>query len=313
MAGPTGSGKSELALRLAERFGGEIVNCDSVQIFRLFNKGTAKTPPEERRGIPHHLIDIADPPEVFTAGDYARLARPVLREISDSGCIPIVTGGTGLYLRALIDGLAPARPRDEAFRQRLRVREIARPGLAHRLLRRLDPDTARRIHANDTPKVIRALEIGTSGQGQASQIFAAGRDPLTGYRVLKLGLFPNRELLYRRLDARAEAMFAAGLIEEAAAILAQGYPETCKPFESIGYKQALQQLKGELSLRDALFYAKRDTRRYAKRQMTWFRQEPGIEVISGFGDDPAVIAKAEDRVSEFLNSVPGLDFEPRDA
>jgi len=302
IAGPTGAGKSELALRVAARFGGEIVNCDSVQIYRFFNIGTAKLPEADWRGIPHHLIDVADPPEIFTAGDYARLGRPILREIEARGRLPVVTGGTGLYLRALIDGLAPAPARDEALRIRLRIRESGRPGSLHRLLRRLDPATARKIHANDTPKVIRALEIGLSARRAASEVFAGGRDRLEHFRVLKIGLFPNREQLYARLESRVEVMFGQGLVEETAAILARGYPGICKPFESIGYKQAVQFLKGELSLKDAVFYAKRETRRYAKRQMTWFRQDPGVEVVAGFGDDPAVIQRVEERVAEFMNS-----------
>jgi tRNA dimethylallyltransferase len=300
VAGPTGAGKTELALRIAERFEGEIVNCDSVQIYRFFNIGTAKLPEDQRRGILHHLIDVADPPDIFTAGDFARIARPVLREITGRGHLPVVAGGTGLYLRALIDGLAPAPSRDEELRIRLRARETARPGSVHRLLRRFDPETASRIHPNDTPKVIRALEISLSGRGAASEVFAAGRDKLEGFHVLKIGLFPNREKLYARLEERVDAMFAGGLVEETSAILARGYLETCKPFESIGYKQALQHLKGELSLRDAIFYAKRETRRYAKRQMTWFRQDPGLEVISGFGEDLAIIAKVEKRIAEFI-------------
>lgn len=300
IAGPTGSGKSELSLRIAERFRGEVVNCDSVQIYRFFNIGAAKLAEEDRRGIPHHLIDIADPPEVFTAGDFARIGRPVLRAISDRGHMSIVTGGTGLYLRALIEGFAPAPQRDEALRDKLRQREASRPGSAHRILRRFDPEAALRIHPNDLPKVIRALEIGIASRSSATEVFAAGRDRLEGYRVLKIGLFPPREKLYERLETRMEAMFAGGLIEETAAILARGYPDTCKAFESIGYKQALQVLKGELSPRDAIFYAKRETRRYAKRQMTWFRQEPGLEIFNGFGDDPAVIAQAEQRIETFF-------------
>ncbi|HWE52129.1 MAG TPA: tRNA (adenosine(37)-N6)-dimethylallyltransferase MiaA [Bryobacteraceae bacterium] len=301
IAGPTGTGKSGLALRIAERFGGEIVNCDSVQIYRFFNIGTAKLPEEERRGIPHHLIDVADPPEIFTAGDFARIGRPILSGISSRGRLPVIAGGTGLYLRALIDGLAPAPARDEELRATLRAREAARPGALHRLLRRFDPETARKIHPNDLPKVIRAVEISRSARRAASEVFAAGRDSLEGFEVLKIGLFPNRDQLYARLEARVDAMFAEGLIAETDAILARGYPETCKPFESIGYKQAVQHLKGELSLRDAIFYAKRETRRYAKRQMTWFRQEPGLEPVAGFGDDPAVIAKVEERVAEFIH------------
>ncbi len=304
VAGPTGSGKSELSLHLAARFGGEVVNCDSIQVYRFFNIGAAKLGADEQRGIPHHLIDIANPAEVFTAGDFARCGRPVLREIAARGHLPIVTGGTGLYLRALIDGLAPAPPRDEDLRARLRRREMARAGSVHRLLRRFDPVTAVRIHARDTPKVIRAVEICLfargANRGSASAVFAAGRDRLEGFRVLKLGLFPNREALYARLESRMRAMFAAGLQEETASILARGYGETCKGFESIGYKQAMQALKGELSPRDALFYATRETRRYAKRQMTWFRQERDLEILSGFGDNPEIIAQAEARVAAFL-------------
>jgi len=301
IAGPTGSGKSDLALRLAGRFGGEVVNCDSVQIYRLFNIGTAKLADKDRRGIPHHLIDIAEPDELFTAGDFARVGRPVLREIAGRGRLPIITGGTGFYLRALIEGLAPGPRRDEDLRARLKMREARRPGCTHRLLRRMDPLTAARIHPNDLPKVIRAIELSTRGRS-ATEVFAAGRDMLHGFRVLKIGLFPGRSNLYQRLEARMEAMFAAGLMEETASILAHGYAPGCKPFESIGYKQALQALNGQLSPKEALFYATRETRRYAKRQMTWFRHEPAIEVVSGFGDEPEIAAKVEERVREFLAS-----------
>jgi tRNA dimethylallyltransferase len=300
VAGPTGSGKSELALRLARRFDGEVVNCDSVQIYRFFNIGAAKLAEKDRCGIPHHLIDIANPDEIFTAGDFARVGRPVLHDIAGRGRIPVVTGGTGFYLRALIDGLAPGPRRYESLRAGLQAREAERPGCVHRLLRKTDPSTAARIHPNDLPKVIRAVEICLSARRSATQVFAAGRDALRGFRVLKIGLFPNREKLYQRLESRMEAMFAGGLIEETASILARGYAPGCKPFESIGYKQALQTLNGELSPKDALFYATRETRRYAKRQMTWFRQEPGLEAVSGFGDDPAVAANVEERVRDWL-------------
>lgn len=299
IAGPTGCGKSELALRVAGEFNGEVVNCDSVQIYRFFNIGTAKLPVESRRGIPHHMIDIANPDAVFTAGDFASAGRVVLHDVAGRERLPVVTGGTGFYLRALLEGLAPGPPRDETLRSRLQAREAGRPGLVHRLLRRIDPPTAARIHPNDTPKVIRALEICISARKTATEVFAAGRDSLDGFRALKIGLFPNREQLYQRLESRMEAMFSTGLIEETASILARGYAPECKPFESIGYKQALQALQGELSPKDALFYAKRDTRHYAKRQMTWFRQDHGIEVFSGFGDDPAVIEKVLERVREW--------------
>lgn len=300
IAGPTGSGKSNLALRLAHSFGGEIVNCDSVQIYRHFDIGAAKLAEKERCGIPHHLIDIANPDETFTAGDFARVARPVLNDIAGRGNLPIITGGTGFYLRALIDGLSPGPGRDEALRARLQACEAKRPGFAHRLLRRLDRLRAARVHAHDVPKVIRAIEICLSTRRSASEVFAAGRDALPGFRVLKIGLFPDREQLYRRLEMRMEAMFSGGLIEETGSILARGYSQRCKPFESIGYKQALQVINGELSPKEALLYAKRDTRRYAKRQMTWFRQEPGLEIFTGFGDEPRVAAQVETRVRSFL-------------
>lgn len=302
IAGPTGGGKSELALRLAGRFQGEVVNCDSVQIYRFFNIGAAKLPEQSRRGIPHHLIDIANPDEVFTAGDFGRVGRPILHEIAGRGRLPVVTGGTGFYLRALLDGLAPGPQRDETLRARLLKRETKRPGSLHRLLRKFDPPTAARIHPNDTPKVMRALEICLSARKTATEVFAAGRDALEGFRVLKIGLFPDREQLYKRLESRMEAMFTAGLIEETASILALGYGPESKPFESIGYKQALQAIQGELSKKDALFYAMRDTRRYAKRQMTWFRQDKGMEILPGFGDDPVVIEQVCERVARFLRS-----------
>jgi tRNA dimethylallyltransferase len=301
IAGPTGSGKSDLALHLAGLFNGEIVNCDSIQIYRFFNIGAAKLAEDRRRGIPHHLIDIANPDEIFTAGDFARTGRPILHGIARQGHLPIVAGGTGFYLRALVEGLAPGPRRDETLRSRLQQREARRPGCAHRLLRRIDPVTAARIHANDRSKVIRALEICLSERRPAVEVFSEGRDALQGFRVLKIGLFPNRERLYERLEVRMEAMFAAGLIAETESILLHGFSAASKPFESIGYKQALEAIQGKLSPKDALFYATRETRRYAKRQMTWFRQEPGIVALTGFGDEPAVIAKAEALVSAFLD------------
>jgi tRNA dimethylallyltransferase len=300
VVGPTGSGKSELALRLAERFDGEIVNCDSVQIFKYFNIGTAKLAETEWRGIPHHLIDALEPDRVFTAGDFARAARMALHEITGRNRLPVVAGGTGFYLRALVDGLAPGPGRDDALRARLAAQEVIRAGAVHRLLRRLDPAAARRIHPNDLPKAMRALEICLRARRPATEVFAGGRDALTGYRVLKLGLFPDREKLVARLEARVEAMFEAGLVAEVEAILARGVPESAKPFESIGYKQALQVMRRELAVKDAIFYAKRDTRQYAKRQMTWFRQERGLEAVRGFGDEAGVVESAMGRVEEFL-------------
>ncbi|MBZ5593588.1 MAG: tRNA (adenosine(37)-N6)-dimethylallyltransferase MiaA [Acidobacteriia bacterium] len=300
--GPTGSGKSELALCVARGLAGEVVNCDSLQIYRYFNIGTAKLPPEARQGIPHHLIDILDPDQVFTAGEYARLGRRVLDEISMRGRLPVLAGGTGFYLRALIDGLFPGPQRDQALRDRLAAREIRHPGSLHRLLRRFDPHAAARIHSRDLPKVTRALEVCLITRRPVTELFQQGRDALGGYETLKIGLSPPRDLLYEKLDKRTRQMFEAGLIEEVRGILSRGFALAVKPFESHGYRQAIQFLNGELKLEEAIFYAQRNTRRYAKRQMTWFRQEPGIEWFSGFGDDTGIQQAVLDRARGFLAS-----------
>lgn len=298
VAGPTGSGKSAIALKISEVFGGEVVNCDSLQVYRYFDIGTAKLPLAERCGIPHHLMDIANPDELFTAGEYARLARAAIADISDRGRLPVVAGGTGFYLRALLDGLFEGPSRDQTLRDRLALRETRRTGSLHRLLRRFDPESAAKIHANDVPKVTRALEICLVTRRPASQMYREGRDALRGYRTLKIGLEPDRDALYQSLDIRCAAMFQNGLIDEVERILTMGYPPSCKPFESHGYKQALQLLNGELNSREAVFYAQRNTRNYAKRQMTWFRKEPGMAWLKGFA--VTTEPQALDLVRDFL-------------
>ena len=302
VVGPTGSGKSDLALLLAEKYNGEIVNCDSLQVYRHFDIGTAKLPVGERRGIPHHLIDILDPDELFTAGGYARVARETIHEISDRGRVPILAGGTGFYLRALLEGLFDGPVRDQPLRDRLAAREARRTGSLHRLLKRYDAVSAGRIHANDVPKVMRALEICLLTRQPVSRLFQTGRDALVGYRTLKLGLLPDRETLNPRLDERCAWMFDHGLVEEVRGILAMGFAESCKPFESHGYKQSLQLIHGELSERDAVFYAQRNTRHYAKRQITWFRREQGLEWLKGFGDAGHIRDSALKITGEFLSS-----------
>jgi tRNA dimethylallyltransferase len=301
VAGPTGSGKSELALLIAERFDGEIVNCDSLQVYRHFDIGTAKLPLAERRGIPHHLIDILEPDLLFTAGEYARLARATIAEISARGRLPILAGGTGFYLRALLEGLFDGPVRDQPLRDRLAAREARRPASLHRLLRRFDSTAAAKIHANDIPKVTRALEIRLLTRQPVSQLFEQGRDALSGYRTLKLGLLPDRETLNPRLDARCAWMFEHGLVEEVRRILALGFSPACKPFESHGYKQAVQLTQGELSSQNAVFYAQRNTRHYAKRQITWFRKERELQWLKGFGDAPHIREAALLRVANFLS------------
>ena len=300
VAGPTGSGKSGLALEIAEKFSGEIVNCDSLQVYRYFDIGTAKLPPAERRGVAHHLIDILNPDELFTAGEYASRARETIADISARGRLPILAGGTGFYLRALLEGLFEGPSRDPQLRARLAAREARRPGSLHRLLARFDSAAAQKIHPNDVPKVMRALEVRLLTRRPLSEMFRRGRDPLRGYRALKLGLLPEREKLYARLDPRCERMFARGLAAEVRHILEMGFASTCKPFESHGYRQALQLVQGELSERDAVLGAQRNTRNYAKRQITWFRREPGLEWLEGFGDDPHARETALARVDTFL-------------
>jgi tRNA dimethylallyltransferase len=301
VAGPTGSGKSDLALLIAERFDGEVVNCDSLQVYRHFDIGTAKVPVAERRGIPHHLIDILDPDQLCTAGEYARLARATITQISERGRLPILAGGTGFYLRALLEGLFEGPVRDQRLRDRLAAREIRRPGSLHRLLTRFDSNAALKIHANDIPKVTRALEICLLTSQPVSWLFQQERDALRGYRTLKLGLLPDRETLNPRLDARCAWMFEHGLVEEVRHILALGFSPGCKPFESHGYKQAMQLIQGELSPRDAVFYAQRNTRRYAKRQITWFRKERELQWLKGFGDAPQIREAALVAVANFLS------------
>lgn len=284
VAGPTASGKSELALRMADCLDGEVVNCDSLQVYRGFDIGTAKLTGAERRGIPHHLIDIVDPDEVFTAGEFARRARRVVGEIASRGKVPILAGGTGFYLRSLIHGLSPGPQRDEKLRERLAAREGRRPGSLHRLLNRFDGATAARIHPNDVRKTIRALEICLLSRRPVSALMAGKREALEGYGVIKIGLFPPREELYRRIQVRTERMFHGGLVAEVEALLARGVSPEAKPFESLGYRQALNVVRGEMDVAQAIADTALRTRQYAKRQMTWFRHEPGIRMIEAFGD-----------------------------
>ncbi|MFB3778054.1 MAG: tRNA (adenosine(37)-N6)-dimethylallyltransferase MiaA [Bryobacteraceae bacterium] len=300
IVGPTGSGKSELALRLAEELGGEILSCDSLQVYRYFDIGTAKLPLAERRGIPHHMIDVADPDEEFSAGEFSRRSRTVLEKIVARGRLPILAGGTGFYLRALVDGLFPGPARNPEIRQRLAERERQRPGSLHRLLSRFDPEGAKGIHPRDVRKLIRAVEVCLLTRKRLSEAFAEGRDALEGFRCLKIGVNPPREALYRRLDERCRQMFAGGLIEEVRRILLLGFPPEVKPLESHGYRQALQVLRRELTLEQAVFYAQRNTRRYAKRQWTWFRREEGLEWFSGFGDEAGLQDEVMIRVREHI-------------
>ncbi len=289
--GPTASGKSALGIALAKKLGGEIISCDSVQLYRGFDVGSAKTPDAEREGVAHHLLDVLSPTDKATAGDYARLAREAIEEVNRRGRAPILVGGTGLYLRAALRGLFSGPGRNEALRARLE-RIAAEKGAKrlHGILTRIDPDSAGRIHANDQPKLIRAIEVCLIGRRPFSQVLKDDtEEPLQGFRVAQLGLAPPRQELYEKIDRRAKQMFAGGILEEVRSLLDAGVPETAWPFGAVGYKQAVAAVKGDLDAVEAAEAAAQATRRYAKRQMTWFRrQEPATVWLEGFGDDPEI-------------------------
>ena len=268
--GPTASGKTGLSLALAESFSGEIVNCDSVAMYREFDIGTAKPTSAERARAPHHLLDTIEPTSHITAGEYARQARQVLAEIKARGHLPIVVGGTGLYLRAVLEGLFPGPQRSEELRERLRERVDSRgSNYVHHILRRLDRAAAEKIHANDVPKLIRAIEVCLASRQKMTDLWQQrGRDPLPGFRILRLGLDPDRQALYDRINRRAQQMFEAGLVEETRRLLRKY--GAAGPLSSLGYKQATQFLRGELTREQALQAAQQAHRNYAKRQMTWF-------------------------------------------
>jgi tRNA dimethylallyltransferase len=295
--GPTASGKTALSLTLAERFQGEIVSCDSVAVYRDFEIGTAKPTAEERARVPHHCIDIVSPEGDYSAGDYQRDGRAAIADISARGRLPIVTGGTGLYLRALLQGLFDGPQRSEPLRARLR-----RSGMRHnsgwllRILERLDPAAAGRIHANDTPKLIRAIEVSLGARQPITEAWTAGAEPLTGYRILRIGLAPERAALYARIDARAVAMFERGLVAETERLMAR-YGGERRIFDTLGYRQARQLLAGELNEAQAIEAAQRGHRNYAKRQFTWFRREPEVRWLVGFGDDAEIQQMAAEAVA----------------
>lgn len=298
LLGPTGSGKTTLSLSLARTFSGEILSCDSVAVYRGMEIGTAKPTPGERQTVPHHLIDILPPDQPFTAGNYSRLGRQALREITARHRLPIVTGGTGLYLRALLEGLFAGPQRSDELRNRLRAgAQRHPPGWLHRVLRRLDLAAAARIHPNDEPKLIRAIEVCLATRRPLTASWQEGRNPLTGYRILRLGLGPARLQLYGRLNARAAAMFAHGLIQETGALLDR-YGESPRAFDALGYRQARAVLRGQWTEAEAIAATQQAHRNYAKRQLTWFRREPDVHWLPGFGDDPATVAQACELVEQ---------------
>ncbi len=298
--GPTASGKSALAIALGQRLSGEIVSCDSVAVYRHFEIGTAKPTCEQRATVPHHLLDVVEPGEGFTAGDYSRRARAAIRDIAGRGKLPVVVGGTGLYLRALLEGLFPGPQRSEELRERLRKRAGSRgSNYLHRILTHLDPLAASRIHANDFAKLIRAIEVCLASRERVSELWQKrGRDPLRGFRILRIGLNPQRQPLYERINDRARQMFETGLVEETESLLSRyGQNKAVIALDSLGYKQAIQFLRGEFTRDEAIAAAQQGHRNYAKRQITWFRREPDVVWLTGFGDDPAIMKQAAELAS----------------
>ncbi len=291
--GPTASGKSALGIHLAEKLGGEILVCDSTQVYRRFDIGTAKVPAAEQRGFAHHLVDLIEPAEIFTAGDYRRCALEALGDLRRRGILPILTAGTGLYLRALLEGLADAPQRSEEIRARLRqIAELRGSAHLHGVLACLDPESAARISAADVQKVIRAIELRLLTGKSMVEIHRSGREALQGYEIIKIGLLPPRAALYARIHARTAAMLAAGWLEEVRALVASGVPADAKPFQFIGYAQLREHLAGRITQEHAVQQIQQATRRFAKRQLTWFRRESGVRWLAGFGDAPEISAAA---------------------
>jgi len=273
LCGPTGVGKSRAAIALAGRVDGEIVNADSMQVYRGFDIGTDKVPAGDRRGIPHHLLDIAEATTQFTAADFVREALAAARGIIERNRIPIVVGGTGLYLKALLDGLFPGPGRLPGLRNRLEA-EAASGGVESlwQRLKAVDPEYAEKVGPRDRIRIIRALEVFESTRIPFSRHFPATESPVKGFLLIRVGLQLDRARLVRRIAERVDGMFANGIVEEVRSLIARGIPEDAPPFRALGYKHVLAYIQGALTLSGAVELTKTETRQYAKRQMTWFRK-----------------------------------------
>lgn len=277
IVGPTAAGKSDLALHIARRFQGEIVSVDSAQVYRGLDAATGKPKPPAREEIRHHLIDVADPRRDFSAGDFARLAERAIKEIRRAGKRPILAGGTGLYLRALLSGLADLPRRDAALRSALhRWSERRGEGSLHRMLAALDPAAASALPRRDAQRIVRAIEVVFTSGRPISRLIAARPFAAERFASMKIGFTARKELLAERIERRVEEFFDAGLVEEARGLLAAGVPATANCFKALGYREVLAHLRGEIDFAGTVALVKRNTRRYAKRQLTWFRREPGI-------------------------------------
>jgi len=296
--GPTASGKSELAVRLAERFSGEIVNADSMQVYRFMDIGTAKPSAEQLQRVPHHLLDIVDPDQTFSAADFCREAEKVVVDISRRGKNIIVCGGTGLYIRALTKGLMDSPAGDAVLRKELKDLS-SREGLGalHRRLAEVDSVSAERIHPNDQLRIIRALEVYQMTGRPISALRGEHRFGTLRYDYRKIGLSSDRETLYRNIDNRVDLMIRQGFLEEVKALLSAGYPSSLKPMRSLGYRHLCDYLEGVVTFEDALQLMKRDTRRYAKRQLTWFNQDSEIKWI----EYPGNVAIIENIVIDYFD------------
>jgi tRNA dimethylallyltransferase len=289
IVGPTASGKSSLGVSLARKFGGEVVACDSTQLYRGFDIGTAKPSEEERQRIPHHLLDVLNPDEPATAGAYRERAEHVLHDLKSRGRVPVFTVGTGLYLRALLEGFADLPQRSEEIRERLRTSaEDHGPGYLHRVLSKFDPTAAAKIARADEQKLIRAIEVCMLARRPLSEVHLSARQPLLGWTAIKIGLQPRREALIQAIHARTESMLSRGWLEEVRQLLEQGFPESAKPFDFIGYRELRRVLQKKDSQEHAQAAIQQATRQYARRQMTWFRREKGVHWLAGFGGDPEI-------------------------
>jgi len=305
IVGPTASGKSELGIELALRFDGEIINCDSVQVYQGIEIATAKVPFTERRGVPHHLLDFVPPTINFTAGAWAEAALAKLGEIETRKRLVLFVGGTGFYLRALRQPLFPSPPTDERLRTRLtKLRERRGAQRLHKILQRLDPDSASRLHPRDWSRVQRALEVRLQTGASISRQQPARPAPHSAAARLHIfALSPPRAELYTRINERAARHFQAGLIDEVRRLLDAGVPAASNALGAHGYRRVVEHLKGERTLESAVEQTQLDVRHYAKRQLTWFRREPGIEWIEGFGDSPEVQKLVAGRVRELLEVI----------
>ena len=299
--GATATGKSALALALAERWNGEIINCDSTAVYRGFDIGTDKVPFDERRGIPHHLIDIVEPTEIYTAARFASDASRLAREIDARGRLPILVGGTGFYYRALTRGLFPGPGADERMRTRLeRVADRRGAPFLHRMLARVDRASAERIPSGDRKRMIRALEVYFLTGKPLTAHFAATVSPLAGTRIISIALQIPAELTLARVVRRVDQQFARGLLDEIRGLLARGVPESARPFGGLVYRQALEHLHGvrdEASTRELIV---RENRQYARRQRTWLKKEPDLEWFEGPGESPSTLAAVEDALATRL-------------